>query len=84
MNRSEGTILFSYLFLALNSHSKYNFMCQILTSENKMSRNDDNYDHDDELNHGYNDIKYFVDLYTAALHLRYRYLINMIYLFIYF
>lgn len=49
-----------------------------------MSRNDDNYDHDDELNHGYNDIKYFVDLYTAALHLRYRYLINMIYLFIYF
>jgi hypothetical protein len=38
-------------------------MCQIGTSEEKMSPNDDNHQQ-------INDIKYFVDLYTTALHLR--------------
>lgn len=47
-------------------------MCQIGTTEGKMSPNDDNHQHTDELIHRNNDIKYFVDLYTAALHLRQR------------
>jgi hypothetical protein len=45
-------------------------MCQIGTSEEKMSPNDVNHQHIEELIHRTNDIKYFVDLYTAALHLR--------------
>jgi hypothetical protein len=45
-------------------------MCQIGTSEEKMSPNDGNHQHIEELIHRTNDIKYFVDLYTAALHLR--------------
>ena len=53
------------MFLALN-----NSMCQIGTSEEKMSPNDGNHPHIDELITRHNDIKYFVDLYTAALHLR--------------
>ncbi|CAF3706067.1 unnamed protein product [Rotaria sordida] len=57
----------------LNNHSRNNFMCQIGTSEKIMSRNGDNQSHIEELNHRDNeDIKYFVDLYTAALHLRQR------------
>jgi hypothetical protein len=56
----------------LNNHSRTNSMCQIGTSEEKMSPTDDNHQHIEELIHRNNDIKYFVDLYTAALHLRQR------------
>jgi hypothetical protein len=45
-------------------------MCQIGTIEEKMSPNDDNHQHTEELIDRNDDIKYFVDLYTAALHLR--------------
>ncbi len=45
-------------------------MCQINTTEEKMSPNDDNHQPIEELINQNNDIKYFVDLYTAALHLR--------------
>ncbi|CAF0883977.1 unnamed protein product [Adineta ricciae] len=47
-------------------------MCQIGISEEKMSPNDDSHHRLDELINRHNDIKYFVDLYTAALHLRQR------------
>ncbi|CAF3420041.1 unnamed protein product [Rotaria sp. Silwood1] len=48
-------------------------MCQIGTSEKSMSQNSDNHQHIYESNLRDNDdIKYFVDLYTAALHLRQR------------
>ncbi|UJR20662.1 hypothetical protein I4U23_023784 [Adineta vaga] len=47
-------------------------MCQIGISEDKMSPNDDNHHRLDELINQHNDIKYFVDLYTSALHLRQR------------
>ncbi|CAF1159361.1 unnamed protein product [Adineta steineri] len=57
----------------LTNHSRNNSMCQIGISEEKMSPNDDNHQHHiDELINQHNDIKYFVDLYTAALHLRQR------------
>jgi hypothetical protein len=59
-----------YFVVALNNHSRNNSMCQIGTSEEKMSPNDGNHQHIDELITRHNDIKYFVDLYTAALHLR--------------
>jgi hypothetical protein len=55
-----------YCFLALNNHS----MCQIGTSEEKMSPNDDNHQRIEEFSTQNNEIKYLVDLYTAALHLR--------------
>ena len=46
-------------------------MCQIGPSEEKMSPTDDNHQQIEDLIHrNTNDIKYFVDLYTAALHLR--------------
>jgi hypothetical protein len=45
-------------------------MCQIVTSEEKMSPNDDHHQPINELINRNNDIKYFVDLYTTALHLR--------------
>jgi hypothetical protein len=49
-------------------------MCQIGTSEDneqiKMSPNDYNHSQIDELINRHNGIKYFVDIYTAALHLR--------------
>jgi hypothetical protein len=45
-------------------------MCQIGPSEEKMSSNDDNHQHIEEVINRNNDIKYFVDIYTAALHLR--------------
>jgi len=47
-------------------------MCQIGTNEEKMSPNDDNHQHVEELINRNNDIKYFVDVYTSALHLRQR------------
>ncbi len=62
--------IYFFFFLALNNHSRNNSMCQIGTSEEKMSPNDVNHQHIEELIHRTNDIKYFVDLYTAALHLR--------------
>ncbi|CAF2409246.1 unnamed protein product [Rotaria sp. Silwood2] len=48
-------------------------MCQIGTSEKTMSRNSDSHQYVDESFHrDDDDIKYFVDLYTTALHLRQR------------
>ena len=45
-------------------------MCQIGVTGETMSQNDDYYQHMDEFNLRCDDIKCFVDVYTAALHLR--------------
>lgn len=59
----------SVLFLVLKNH----FMCQIGNTEGKMPPNDEQQHHQqslEEFTNGNNQIKYFVDLYTATLHLR--------------
>ena len=68
------------IILALNNHSTLKSMCQIgLSEENEWNKMSSPPDHNnlhrhpatDESLQRHHDMKYFVDLYTAALHLRY-------------